>query len=515
MISCLWLERPGAWRMAGVASVLVLAALPAAPLFLQVALTRESLSLGNAFGTALWNSFLVAIVTGMLAFALGLSAGVLSALYEFPGRAALLALAVLPALVPSFLWAIGWASLTARIGPAVTELISGQTGCVLVFLAGAVPLVLVASYVAAIGLSGSQIDATRLAGGEKAVLRYVCGAAAIPAALAAVLSVIITLSDPGPGQILGLRTAASEVLTSFSALYDFNLAGRQCAALTMLVLLLAAPLAWLAAPRLSVQIMARQTRSLRRLRLHRAAIWITASFTFLVASTIVTPILGLVLPLLRGTDFAQASSVVSRTSVNTLLFAGGAGVVATLLALLLALFVGRDDRLRTICLGVCLALLALPPALGSLGIMHFAAGAPAWADPLLRSRATVCFVLGLRFLPVAVVLAMLAWQSMPVSWVQAAELHGVSLALYVRKVVVPFLLPTAAAAIVLVALLATADVGTVLLLHPPGKTSLPLAIFTVMANAPESLVASLCLAYLGLAAGFLAVMWTFMRRQAR
>ena len=261
--------------------------------------------------------------------------------------------------------------------------------------------------------------------------------------------------------------------------------------------------------------MARQSRSLRRLGLRRAAIWITAGFTFLVAGTIVMPALGLVLPLLRGTDFPQASGVVGRTSANTLLYAGGAGAVATLLGLLLALFVGRNDRLRTICLGVCLAILALPPALGSLGIIHLAAGTPAWADPLLRSRATVCLVLGLRYLPVAVVLAMRAWQSMPMSWVQAAELHGVSLTRYIRKVVIPFLLPTAAAAMALVALLATADVGTVLLLHPPGKASFPLAIFTVIANAPESLVASLCLAYLGLAAGLLTVMWTLTRRRTQ
>jgi iron(III) transport system permease protein len=499
----------------GVAGVLALAAFPATPLLLQVVFARESLSLGSNFGSAVWNSFAVATTTGVIAFGLGLPAGVLSALYEFRGRAAILALAMLPALVPSFLWAIGWASLTARIGPAVTELISGHTGCVIVFLAGAVPLVLIASYVATRGLSGSQIDAARLAGGEKAVLRYVSGAAAIPAALAAVLSAVLTLSDPGPGQILGLRTAASEVLTSFylSALRDFNLVGRQCAVLAMLVLLLAAPLAYMAAPRLSAQIMARQVHGLRRLELRRAAVWLTAGFTCLVAGTVVVPVLGLVLPLLRATEFPQALGVVGRTSGNTLLYAGGAGAVATLLGVLLALFVGRSDRLRTICLGVCLAMLALPPALGSLGVVHLAAGAPAWADPLLRSRGTVCCVLGLRYLPVAVILAMRAWQSMPVSWVQAAELHGVSLALYVRKVVIPSLLPTAAAAMALVALLATADVGTVLLLHPPGKASFPLAIFTVMANAPESLVASLCLAYLGLAAGLLALMWMLARRK--
>jgi ABC-type Fe3+ transport system permease subunit len=48
----------------------------------------------------------------------------------------------------------------------------------------------------------------------------------------------------------------------------------------------------------------------------------------------------------------------------------------------------------------------------------------------------------------------------------------------------------------LVALLASSDAGTVLLLHPPGEASLPLSIFTVMANAPEAVVASLCLVHL-------------------
>jgi hypothetical protein len=49
----------------------------------------------------------------------------------------------------------------------------------------------------------------------------------------------------------------------------------------------------------------------------------------------------------------------------------------------------------------------------------------------------------------------------------------------------------------------------VLLLHPPGEASLPLAIFSVMANAPESLVASLCLTYLLVAGTLLAALLRF------
>ncbi len=49
--------------------------------------------------------------------------------------------------------------------------------------------------------------------------------------------------------------------------------------------------------------------------------------------------------------------------------------------------------------------------------------------------------------------------------------------------------------IALAVLVATADVTTVLLLQPPGQDSFPVALSTGIANAPESMVASLCLAY--------------------
>ena len=143
----------------------------------------------------------------------------------------------------------------------------------------------------------------------------------------------------------------------------------------------------------------------------------------------------------------------------------------------------------------------------ALGVVQLATTTPAWADPLLRSRLTVCVALGLRFFPVAAVLGLRAWGSTSATWTLAAAVHGVPATVYLWRVVLPLLLPAGAVAALLVALLASADVSTVLLLHPPGKSSLSLAIFTVMANAPESLVAALCLVYLAVAAGLLAALW--------
>ena len=515
MISCVALEHPGKWRAIGITMLFLIAALPAAPLLWRtvIATNPATAFVGDAFVSALQNSAVVALLVAVVSLLVGLPAGVLSALYVFPARNILLALTTLPLLIPSFLWALGWSALAARLGPLATNLLSGFTGCFLVLSAVTVPLVLLSSYAATLALSGSQVDAARLTGGEKTVLIYVSRHVATPALLAAGLGGILTLSDPGPGQIFALRTAASEILTSFSALYDFSLAGRQCVVLASLVLVLAAPLAFFTAPRLASEVMARQALAARRVRHRGMAGVTTATLAALVLAGTVAPLVGLTLPLAGGDTLLRAWEELSRTAGNTLLYAAGAGAVAAVLGLLLAFCAGRNDQLRTVCITMSLVLFSLPPALTALGLVQLAATAPAWADPFLRSRLTVCVSLGLRFLPVAAVLGLRAWGSTSATWALAAAVHGVSLTTYLRRVLLPQLLPAGAVALLLVALLATADVGTVLLLHPPGARSLPLAIFTVMANAPESLVAALSLGYVGAAAGLLAVLWTTGKEQ--
>jgi iron(III) transport system permease protein len=508
MSTCLWLERPAPWRAWGMAAILAAALLPAVPLLVQAPASSE----GGIAPFILGNSLKVAVLVSVLAWGMGLPVGVLAALYEFPGRRLLLVLALLPLLVPSFLWAIGWSNLAVRLGPAAMTILDGTAGCVLVFWGGAFPLVMLTAYAAARALPGSQLDAARLAGGERTVLWQAGRYAAIPAALAAVLGGVLTLSDPGPGMIFELPTAAAEVLTSFAVYNDFARAGRQCALLTLLVLGLAAPLAWLAAGRLAGEMLARPARSAQPVQRHLSIV--TAGLMVLVLLMALAPLAGLGFPLLRGSDFARAWRDVARTIGNTLLFAAGAAVVATVLGLALAACAGRSRRLRTACLAIILALFALPPALGALGVVQAAAQAPTWLDPLLRSQLTVCLVLGLRFVPVAALLGLRAWGSMPPSWALAAALHGVPAWRYLGQVLLPFMLPTAALAGLLVALLALADIGTAHLLAPPGESTLPLAIFTIMANTGEARVASLCLVYLALAAGLLTAIWALARRRA-
>lgn len=507
MTSCLVLEQRGKWRVWSLAAVFLVAVFPSLPLLWQSAgsLLKEGFALDQAFAGALVNSFWVALAAMAVSLLVGLPAGVAAALYRFPAKKLLLALLALPLLVPSFLWAIGWSSLAAFWGRKWSEALAGFPGSVVVFSAFGIPVVLLTVFVVTARLSASQLDAASLAGGEKTVFGQSLRHALEAALLAASLAGVLTLSDPGPGFIFGLRTAASEILTSFSARYDFSLAGRQCAFLTGIVLLLAAPLAFYAAPRLASEVLSRQTRP-HVPRQHVLGGVTTAFLLLLLAFEVLFPLAGLALPLAEGGgQFRRAFSELLRTLPNTLIYALGAGLVGAFTGFLLAFLVGRSSRMRMLALGLCITVFSLPPTLAALGVVHLAAGAPAWTDALLRSRLTVCFFLGLRFFPLAAVLGMQAWAASSPSWTWSAAVHGVPLGRYLCQVVLPFVGLSLAVSVSVVALLATADVGTVLLLHPPGEPSFPLVIFTVMANAPESLVAALCLIYLGGAAVLLGL----------
>jgi ABC-type Fe3+ transport system permease subunit len=481
---------------------------PALPL-LRLALDGYTdFTLGAGFGASITRSALVAGGASIYALALGFPSGLLAGLYRFRGRAPLLALLAVPLLMPSFLWAIGLSMLRIELGMPRDTIFSGASGAVMSFAALGVPLVLLATLLATRALPARAVDAARLAGGERAVIRY-AGQAALPAGAAAAMLVgLMSVADPGPGQILGFSGVGSAILTSFSALYDFELAARQSLMVAAIVLLSALPLVWMLGERLASALLARSVE----LTQARAATFAGPAGALLLLVVLVValgaPLAGLARPALDQFWLDRVLDVTTRTAGNTLGYAIGAGVVATALALPLALCAARSARLRAALLAVLMLAFVLPPAIGALGVVLIASEAPAWLDPLLRSRLTVAVVLGLRLTPIAAIILLRAMGSLPPSWGLAAALHGVSLTLFMRKLLAPFLAVPAAASVALVALVATADITTVLLLQPPGRDSFPVALFTVMANAPESMVASLSLAYIligSLLVGALAV----------
>jgi iron(III) transport system permease protein len=500
------IEKTSHWRSLAAVGFLVPVVWPTLTMLTNSLGVDAQAALRPSFETALASGLRVAFLVTVLSFLAGLPFGILMSRFRFPFRNTVLALAALPLLVPTFLWAIGWSALIAWRGAA---------GVILSFAIPSVSLVMFTSLISARSLSASQIEAAFLAGGEAAVLRHMAGYVVVPAAGAALLAGMLSLSDPGPGQIFGLATAAGELLTSFSAFYDFNLAARQCLLLAAIVLVVAIPSSFLVAPQIASEILVRQTRP-GRLSEDTVGSRSALVAVFVFCTALVFPLFGLIRPVLSdASSLGRASAELTRTAAATATYMVGSGVVATVLGVLFAAAIGRNARLRSVAVAFCFVLMAVPAAVTALAFVEAGTQAPQWTEVLFRSRLAVALAAGGRVFPVAALIAMRTWNAMPRTWALAGAVHGVPLFRYVGSVVFPFLAPGLGMSVAICGLLATADVVTVLLVHPPGQSSLPLAIFTIMANAPESLVSALCLVYVTSAVLLLWIFFSWDRSHSK
>jgi len=496
MTSCLVLEDRGIWRGLGISSIIFLAIAPSLLLLLLLFSDGSISDVGWEFLTPLSRSISVGFITAICSVVIGLPAGFIAALYEFPGRRVLLGLLAIPLIVPSFLWAIGFSTLRIHLGLSESSFLSGATGTIITFTCLAILLVTYFTFISARQLSYSQVEAARVMGGEKCLFRYGMGALFPSSMMAGILAGILTLSDPGPGQILGFRGVASEILVSFAALFDFKLAATQCGLLTGSILLLIFLLSLKLAPTIATGWLGKETQSSSPEKKRGISTIGTILFTSLFVFTVLLPFSGIVLPVMREFQWGRAWSEVMRTAENTLLYSFIGGLIATLLGFFLAICAGRDFKRRVLFVTLVLVLFCLPLSLSVLGWVHISSSAPAWFDPILRSRLTVCIALGLRFLPITTLIGMRSFGMTSLTWTYVGAISGLSLTRFLTRILAPILFFSFCLLVVIGSLLATADIGTVLLLRPPGEDSLPVQIFTIMANAPETLVSSVCTLYL-------------------
>ena len=506
-MSPLVLERPGTWRLATIVAIVALAVFPALVLVSASLPTWAFATVDRQFGLALTTGTIVAAVAGLVGLVVGLPAGVMLGLFEFPGRRLFLAVLTIPVVIPTLLRAIGLSMFESAVPEQVGRSLPPILGGALAFSGFTVPLVLLAACAVTGGLSRNQIESVQLARSDAAAFLQALRAAASTAVTVALFAAILTLSDAGPPQLFAYPAPASEILTSFAAFYDFPLAASQTLALVAVVALLAMPVAISHVPSIASSLLARDLSRFTRMANTRVY-WLGPVLLLpILLLTLFIPLAGLTMPLAFEFPWQRAWSEVARTWGPTFGYALGSAGIATVLATLLAVAVGRFKRLRGGTLIALVLLLGLPPAVSALGAVYMSASAPPALDFVFRSVFAVTTVLALRFLPVAALLMMRGFARTAPSWAETAAIHGVSFSTYVGRVLIPQLLPWLGLAVLLVALLSTAEIGIVLLLRPPGSDSLPVTIFSVMANAPEALVAMMSLLYVAGAACIVTLVW--------
>jgi ABC-type spermidine/putrescine transport system permease subunit II len=105
------------------------------------------------------------------------------------------------------------------------------------------------------------------------------------------------------------------------------------------------------------------------------------------------------------------------------------------------------------------------------------------------------FVLGYlaRFIPITALALAATTRYVPVSHEEAAAVSGAAWLRTIWRIVLPQMRLGLAAAWVIAFVLVFGELGVSILVAPPGEATLPIRVYTIIANTPSSQVAALAL----------------------
>jgi iron(III) transport system permease protein len=200
--------------------------------------------------------------------------------------------------------------------------------------------------------------------------------------------------------------------------------------------------------------------------------------------------------LLKGAGSFSSYLRVFQPSLDQILFsfslAAAAAAITVSLAFVLSYMILRATEWQRAVLAFAVFIPFVIPAT-SLGVGLI----EVWNRPLLDVvySSQLIIIMGYlsRFLPFAVITVHSGLKQVDHGLEEVASLAVASWTKIIRKVVVPLLWPSILSSFFIVFVLSLGEIGTTLLVIPPGKETIPIKIYNLMHYGADQSVAALCL----------------------
>ncbi len=447
-------------------------------------LTSATLGFGSAF----------------LATILGAPLGILLARGDVPFRRIVRVLLTVPLVIPPYVLALSWILLSgpggvlARI--AGQDLLSAYTysplAAALVLGVAFYPIVMLATEAAARRVNGRLEEAALLVIPQRSVfLRITFRLLAPTVAASALIVFVLSISEFGVPGLLRVRVFTTEVFTAFAALYDYGAA--TALALPLLILVLCAALAAKAMIGEQLVSTSRTASAGLRLQIEGLRPMALALVLVLLLACVFLPLTTLATET-RGVRQITSAFAQSGTAIqNSLLLSAIGALAITLLGLLMGYQRAHSHSWPAKLQDVLFILLfAVPSTVIGVGIIGLwdRPGIPAF---IYASNLPVLVAYMARFVPVAALMLSASNRHIPNSSEEAARLAGARWPRVFMRIVIPQMRAGIAAAFVVVFIFVFGELGATVLVAPPGESTLPVRVYTLIANAPASEVAALAL----------------------
>jgi len=474
------------------------------------------------YSAPIGHSLTLASLTAGFAIVLGVPLGLLIGKTDLPFRRAFAVLLSVPLLIPPYILAVSWFNLLARNGllsrvipPGIVELLSGWLfglpGCLLVLASTFMPIVMILTMVYMHAVSPRVEEAGRLIASWPDVFRHITLPLVMPGILfSGILVFLLTLGEVGVPMFLRYPVFPVETLTQFSAFYDF---GAAAAAATPLLGITLAVLALehfcLREKIYRLQPMTSGTRMLH-VALGRSRVPAFLAVSLLAAAIVALPLLALITASLSPFAYAEAWSRAADSLGRSMIFAVlGASLLTTLGFFCGYLIHHRALRFWRAVDTLTLLLFTLPGTVIGVGLISL------WNRPatgfVYATAAIVILAYLAQYTALTSRIMMATLGRIPQSLDEAAQMAGAPWLARIVHVVIPAALPGVIAAWLIGFIFCLRDLGASMLVYPPGQDTLPVRIYTLMANGAPSLIAALCVILVSVTLMSLAILGSLFR----
>ncbi len=453
----------------------------------------------------LLNSTLLGGGSALFATILGAPLGLLLARARLPAKRLLRIALIIPLIIPPYVLALAWILFTGPTGLLArvlgSDLFSGWTysfaSAVVVLSLAYYPLSMLAAEAAARRVDGHLEESALLFTHTRRVLWRITMPLIAPMVVAAALTIfVLGLSEFGVPSLLRVRVYTTEVFTAFAALYDFGAATALAIPILAVTVIVAVIIKLIVGDRF---ISGRRS-------IHPALPLVLGRWRALaVGGTLLVLAVSVVLPLIalayEAGNIKRVTSTLegSRDAiVNSLSFAAISATLIIALATLLGYWRGRArTRWRGVFDLFLLVIFAVPSTVLGVGLIGLW-NRPGLFGEIYASQAITIIAYIARFVTVAALILATSVRQVPESFEEAAEVAGGTWPRTFAQIVFPNIRPGVVAAWLVSFILVVGELGTTILVAPAGESTLPVRIYTLIANTPLSEVAALALMEVGI-----------------
>jgi len=427
----------------------------------------------------IWDTVSLTVVVTLLCALVGTVAAWVVERTDLPGRHIWAVLLVIPIGIPDFVVSFGWRAIFPAFG--------GFWAATLVMTLAVYPLVFLPVAASLRNADPAQEEVARSLGlGRLATFwRVTVGQARLAILGGSALVGLVVLAEFGAFEILGFRTLTTEIYTEFTVGFNQPAA---CALSLILVVLGAFLLLGENSARgrgRASRLGAGAAREMRPQMLGRSRPAALGGIGALVILALGVPVGAIIYLLVRGGNSTLPAASLASAAGHTFVYAGAAGVIATVAALPIALLSVRFPRREVRFLERAnMLVLCVPGLVIALSFTYFTEHY--LAGHLYQTPLLLVLAYAVMFFPMAVVAVRASVARSPVGLEEVGSSLGVPRRTVFRRVTLPLIGPGLVAAFCLVFLEAATELTATLVLIPTNAQTLATQFWAFQTNLSYS-----------------------------